>query len=379
MRKKTLITLVLAIGVLWLNLIVAGEITAINNGSDRESLKATSCKGIGVFANINTNCIQLIDPALNRVSPPYLKGYLGTYTGGLLDVALTHNGNIAIVSNYGDNSLFFIDISGGFDAAPTLLGTASVGFPAEDLAITPDDRFVLVTDGAANTRIAVINIATRTRVFTRNIAPRNAQSVAIAADGQTVVVGDYTNGGFHTLLLTSTGRLNYSESYSMPVFLPVNVAISPDGKTVIGVLANRSVSPIFRIDSPGHLTHVQNIALPARNGQTCVFSSNGQKAYYITTAPGYGTQVHELNVNGPGLVSATGVSIDVFPPRSDSSYFGVECIGLDPAGHYLYVTNSSDRGALATVEIIDLYLKIQVGYLQGTGMPSGIDFACKPL
>ena len=125
--------------------------------------------GFGVFANSNTNNIQFIDGS--NTTGPWLAGQLGSYGGGLFDVVITPDGKTAIVSNFGDSKIFFIDISGGFNAAPVLLTPKGVriGFFAEDMAITPDGKYVLVTDGGFSARVAVVDIAGRYLLKSNNL------------------------------------------------------------------------------------------------------------------------------------------------------------------------------------------------------------------
>jgi DNA-binding beta-propeller fold protein YncE len=159
-----------------------------------------------------------------------LAGELGSTHGSLLDVAITHDGKTAIVSNFGDSRVFFIDISGGFNAAPTILGSSRTKILAEDLAITPDDKYVLVTDGAFANNIAVIDIAARQLISPNNLGWRYAQAVAITPDGQTVLTADYWNGYVHAFTLRSDGIIIHKKSIRVVPFWPINVAISPDGK-----------------------------------------------------------------------------------------------------------------------------------------------------
>ncbi len=206
----------------------------------------STCTGFGVFANYNTNSIQFIDPVTKTLSPSYLKGYLGTYEGGLMDIAITSDGKTAIVSNFGDEKIFFMDISQGFDVEPTLLGYVFIHFPAEDLAITPDDKYVLVTDGDSSSSIAVIEIATMRYVLRKNLcACEEANAVAVAADGETVLASDFWGGWIHVLRLNEDGYLTFVKSYDLWPYWPTNVSISPDGKTVIVPLAFLSVTAVF--------------------------------------------------------------------------------------------------------------------------------------
>jgi DNA-binding beta-propeller fold protein YncE len=339
--------------------------------------------GFAVFANLETNSIQFIDPATMTVSDSYLKGMLGSYEGGLLDVAVTSDGKTAIVSNFGDWRIFAIDISGGFGVEPVLLGSQFVHFPPEDLAITPDDKYVMITDGEESPAIAVIEIASMRFVLLRYLPGdcecgyNAAESIAIAPDGQTVLVTDFWAGAVHTLLWNKeTEDLRYANTYWVLPFWPVNISISPDGKTVVVPMAYHSRTVAFTIEAPGVLAYHGTVNLPASEGQSAVFSKDGSKLYYHTNDPWQtGTQVHIYDVTAPGQLSFTGTSIQVKPFRGPDGFFGVDVMALDATGNYLLTTNSTDIEAYPFVSVLDLGTNTQVTKLRTNGIPVGIAFS----
>ncbi|MDQ1351171.1 MAG: hypothetical protein QG657_1473 [Acidobacteriota bacterium] len=330
---------------------------------------------IGVFANSNTNSIQLIDPVTQTVSASLLKGTLGSYGGGLFDVVITPNGKTAIVSNFGDSKIFFIDISGGFDATPTLLGQARIGFFAEDMAITPDGKYVLVTDGGFSSGIAVVDIAGMYQVNNQNFGNVYSNAVAIAPNGTTVVTADYFTGRInHFTFNPEDATLTFVNYARVLPTRPVNVAISPDGKTAIGVSASGHDHPVFAIHDGG-MEFKGYVTLAHKSGQSCVFNSDGTKAYLLSNSTYYRAMIEVMDVTGPGQVVASGVSIPARPKKGTSQLFGVDTIAIDPAGEYLYVSNPTLSGGVQRISIIDLTINQQVNYVQGNGIPCGIAFA----
>jgi DNA-binding beta-propeller fold protein YncE len=337
-----------------------------------------SCNSsFGVFLNADTGCIKYINPSSNQVFGPYLKGWLDP-GGMLMDVVITSDGNTAIATNFEGQKIFFIDISGGYSQEPTISGTAYIGLNGLDMDITPDNRYLYITGGLSSPNIAVVDMATRCLKFLKTLPTgKFAESISVTPNGQTVIATDYTGNAVHTFKVKINGQLKLINSYSVAPFQPVNSTVSPNGKTVIITLDKRSTSPIyFTIGAPGYLDFQERISLPARGGQGCVFSSDSTKAYFMTTAPGWGTQVHILNVDEDGRVTPSGTSIDVFPGRPIGAFYGVENIALEPSERYLYVTNSSIIGGLVTVEVLDLKTNTQVMSLMGTGIPTGIAFTC---
>lgn len=329
---------------------------------------------IGVFANTNTNSIQFINPATQAVSDSLLKGELGSYGGGLFDVAITSDGKTAIVSNFGDSKIFFIDISGGFDAQPTILGQTRIPFFAEDLAITPDNKYVLVTDGGFASRIAVVDIAGHYLVGNQNFVNVYSNAIAISPDGHTILTADYFAGKINLFTIDADGILTYVQSKNVLPARPVNVAISPDGKTAIGVSASGYYAPVFALGT-GTMEFKGMVSMPHKSGQSCVFSKDGTKAYYLSNSIFYRATIEVLDVTGPGMVASSGVSITARPKKGTSQLFGVDCIALDPSGNYLYVANPTVSGGVCRISVIDLTANAQVNYIEANGIPTGIDFA----
>ena len=104
----------------------------------------------GLVVYSNTNGVALIDPRNHTISPVLLNefdyttidpdtgepvgGKLGSEGGGRFDVAMTSNGLQALISNFGDSKVFFIDLSSG---TPVVAGMAKIDMFAEDIAIDP--------------------------------------------------------------------------------------------------------------------------------------------------------------------------------------------------------------------------------------------------
>ena len=337
---------------------------------------------IGVFANTNTNCIQFINPLGQTVSPPFLKGQLGTYGGGLFDVVIAPNGKTAIVSNFGDRKIFFIDISGGFNAVPTLIGDGYVTFFAEDMDIIPPktpntkSKYVLVTDGGLSSVVAVMDYTQGKLVRRLSLRGRGAQAVAVTPDGELALFADYARRAIHSYNIGDDGNLTFRETQLVAPVSPVNIAISPDGKTVIVPCVGYSLAPYFLIDSQHNLCYKGFIKMPTKNGQSCVFSADSETAYYLSNSQNKGTVVNVLKVL-PGKVTPFGNPIPVEPMRGTSQLFGVDTMAIDPNGENLYVTNPTVSGGIAAVSVINIKMTptpMQVDLWRTVGIPTGIAF-----
>ncbi len=389
----------------------------------------------GIVAYSNTTGIALIDPRRKTISPILLNGWdptidpetnspiggqLGSEGGGRFDVAITSDGSLALISNFGDSKIFFVDLSSG---APVVSGMAKIDFFAEDIAIDPTNEWALVSDGYIEPgRIAVIHIPTRTWVpagvdpvthkpFSYSLpdpviddedAPfylgyhRYATSVDIAADGRTVIVGDYFSMAIHILLFDpATGALSVQQSLTLwkygtdenaPFifgYRPVNVAISPDGRTVFSAVPYRS-SPylygqdpdpaafyegcniaVLEIDQPGHVVRHPDVIMPfeASGGQSIVFSPDGKKAFYETfngdkyhdfTGTWFrGQEIQVISVTGVGQAHYSR-TIPTPSWRGTNALFGVDTMAITPDGNFLYVTNPVMAGASPIIDVIDI-------------------------
>ncbi len=336
----------------------------------------------------NYDAIYMVQPETNAVHGPFLMNELSTYNedtdkplgGDLFDVAVTPDSKTAILSSFNKSLVHFVDISEPLE--PVYLSSLQMEFFAEDIAITPDGRYALVTDGGFSSYVVSIEISSRSLAYSLTLPQTGeddlgnpiygaAQAVTAARDG-TVIVADYFNQAIHTLLLEGDGILTYTGTHQYFVnpegtvsltkddgvvgMGPVNIAIAPDNQTVLvsdanvysdtsapGFLRQYTVG-VFKITAPGHLEFVDAITGFPHAMQTITFNKSGSKAVLL----GNGSYVDILDVEqkpdavyvmdilGPGVVEFTpGQSADL-AHRTDSQLFGVD--GLTVVGDKAYAT-----------------------------------------
>lgn len=346
---------------------------------------------LGIFTLHTDTSIKLFDAKKLLTYGPFLKGQLGTVGGELLDVVLDKKGKTALVSHFNDKKVFFISLAK--TTAPSVLGSVTLGFNAEDIALTPNGKYALVT-GNANSDIASLNVKTRALVQELTLPSGNyAGAVAVAKDNQTVVTGaPYGKAINYFLLDPKTGVLMYKGKRGAGEAYPFNVAISPDGKTVFALSHVVDASTcgfgyLYLITAPGVVTGAtQRVPAPSAEltgGHGAVFSKDGKKLYILGSlapdADGFRQHViYVFNVTAPGTIAYSGVSIKIHDFMSNSTqYYGVDTMALTPDGKYIYVSNHSPYGAENRLAVVDLKLNAHVYSLiacDDDKYPTGIAF-----
>ncbi|MBN1538466.1 MAG: hypothetical protein JW908_17150 [Anaerolineales bacterium] len=358
-----------------------------------------------------TGTLHMVNTASDIVYGPFLTGALGTST--LLDVAVTPNGKTALVSNFGNSVLAFVDISNPI--SPSLMTTVTMVYtyheetksvrqldgdiitdtmPAEDIAITQDGKYAIVTDGGLSSAAVVVDIAAQKVVTGSYLGANDAQAVAIAPNG-TVIFADYFGGALHSYLLDDTGNLTYMDTYTYMInedtseisptgvlttgwYLPwpINVNIAPNGETVIFCDAfpytNTSYTDpdyntplyqvgVYRIVAPGVLSFTQAIVgLTSGNYQSIAFSATGDKAYMFgnngENYPYTYNRISVFDITGPGEISLNTEIAAEIPRYASGAFFGVDSIAVINNKAYLgHETTSLVTDTLPTsVHVVDL-------------------------
>jgi len=349
-------------------------------------LTVTNSGGLADIDNDGYNdtlpgALYTIDSVTDAVYGPFLAGQLGDAGGGLFDISVTPDGNTAIISNFGNKTVFFVDVTN--PTIPYLLGAVNCSFFTEDTAITSDGKYALVTDGSFSNWIASIDIATRTLI--ENVTgAAGAQAVAVAPDG-TIVTVDSFDSKIQTLKIDASGHISNGSVYDIPYSVmagynvtesPVNVGIAPDGVTVLIIPYHSNATVVYRISSYATLTYVGKVeGLPAfwhvedpnnpysaywrGSRQSVAFSDDGKKAYVIGNGiidydaeEWYNNTISVLNINGPGSVSLSNAYAATLAQNSSSQLFGVDVLAV--AFNKLYVGNPTISGGTSYLNVVSL-------------------------
>ena len=155
---------------------------------------------------------------------PFLEGQLGLTGGQLLDVAITPDGQYALMSKYTDKAIYRVDISNPTN--PVVSGCVSNRMQSEDIVITPNGRYALVTDAGSSAKMGIIDLSSFSTSITYSITSGYAQAVAVTPDNQTVVLADYANSKIIYGVLCPTGLVAESTLSTGTNSSPCNLAIA---------------------------------------------------------------------------------------------------------------------------------------------------------
>jgi DNA-binding beta-propeller fold protein YncE len=318
----------------------------------------------GVVA-LSSGGIGIVYGKILTAFAPLLTNDLGSYGGGRFDVAITPDGKTTLVSNFGDGKVFFINTS--FPYFPVVKGSVDVGFFAEDIEITPNGRFALVTDGGFSPKIAVLNIQTQTIVETYvSSSSQSFQSVAVAKDGETVLCADYFGSKVQVLTINPLGHLKYVKNIDVSRGgRPVNIAISPDGHTAVAANVggyNGSewtpiLLPVLSIFQPGKVELSMWIK-PSTNligSQSIAFNKSGSQAY-VSCVENLGDLMKSVIMvldTEPGHATESGRPIEI-DRHGTSQLFGVDTLVVDYDTGYLYFSNPTLSGGLNYLQVVNV-------------------------
>ena len=298
------------------------------------------------------------------IAPAQLYGQLGSNYSGLFDAVVTRDGSTALVSNYNDATVYFVDISDPFHLA--VKGCVHLPFYAEDIALSGNSKWALVTDGGSSADIAVIDVERIALRSTLRVPCRSLNSVTFSPDDRTVLATDYFGPSVELLSFDPVrGALRHMQSISTlrSGFRPVNAAISPGGTTavVVGVALTYlgdtnyrgETGAVFQL-SGGQLIAQRKITINShfRIAQTVVFSPDGRLVYiygnlldpefFLLPTKG---EIVKIPLTAPGTLGPVAAANIVEIGCVASGFFGVETMALDNSGRYLYVSNKSTPGA----------------------------------
>ena len=192
---------------------------------------------------------------------PFLQDYF--INDEALDIAMLPGNRKALVSAFLNQQVHVVNLADPTN--PVVERSFDLPFPAEDIAISRNKKLALVTDGSGSSWVAFINLQKATANSIQLGEGKYAQAVAIARNN-VAMFADYFNGAIHygkinkarnglesvqTIALCDAGQYDNATDCMGPVGLPVNISISPDGKTALVAPSNGGVVFVLKITNKG--------------------------------------------------------------------------------------------------------------------------------
>ncbi len=224
--------------------------------------------GTGLVADTTTSSVVVFDPGTDTVTGvvpiPVNGGVIG-------DVEVSKDGNLGFVTNFA-NQVYVIDLK----ATPPRLATGtnpiSLSQNGEDLALTPDGKFLLSCGGGGNSTISVVDIAARAETGTFN-SPCNG--IQVCADNSVVTAADGI--GSHRLTIDGSGVITDTGESLAAGFMN-----SGCGRASLTGLTVDYVQGVTAYTIPG-LAQTDQEFLSAFLGQTVISNADGNRLFVRAT------------------------------------------------------------------------------------------------
>jgi cysteine-rich repeat protein len=247
----------------------------------------------------------------------------GITAGDALDCAVSNDGTRGYVSDFSGKIWVVDTATPSVQSSPITVSTAP-----EDIALTPDGRFLLSCDGSGPASpLSIVDLNTRREIGTFALGA-TCTAVDVCSDGS-VLVAEFGSGRVRRLRINDIGVVTDTHD-ALQITAPFNVACAPNAKSgvVIGVNELRS----FRLAG---LAPVDQRTLGANEGVTAVIDDAGSTVFARSNNAGI--------IQKFGFTQATG-ALSAAALRADSAanallYFGVDQIALHPFAPQLYVSD----------------------------------------
>ncbi len=325
----------------------------------------------------NTESIHTIDFGQSppAVYGPFLERQITPTDGaGVFDIVMLPGNKKALISTFGNSQVHLVDLKD--PTLPVLLGSLDIPFFAEDIDITKDGKTAIVADGGFQSRVAFIDLKTFTLTSVFNLGDdKYANGVAISPK-KIAIFPDYFQGKIHygkinkmrnglesvrTIALCDEGQTDNASLCEGVIGLPVNVTVSPDGRTALVAIANGDVLFAFEITGKGELipgdpfmvTGLPGGPIPVgddyrKGGNQSIAFQNNTTAYVISQRVGLPSpdtvvrngqleypdadgvqpnQLCKLNILGPGRVHVETQRYTLLNDGS-SQLFGVDTLAI---------------------------------------------------
>jgi DNA-binding beta-propeller fold protein YncE len=366
MRSRFLTAAVLVgglIGSAWIP--VYGQILIVGN-DEKNGVDQNLKPVIREPGHDTLSVIDISNPSAPRLTAtiPLVNSVVGPPTNLAIvpagDIALVANSLMPVVQGWGhrlepDDKVFVIDLKA---SPPKVIGTVTVGKQPSGMAISPNGDLALVANRADGT-ISVLSIHGSEVLVADTVRVGDpadqVSAVAITPDGKHALAAKAAANKV-ALLTIDGGKVTYGKRDLPTGIFPVNVAVSPDGKLALtadnggGGSSDGNIDTVGVIDltavPPRVIDHVtvgdspEGLAISPKGILAVSIQAEGSNQPKTVFYHHAGGSVAVLAIDGNKVTKTGSVTVGALP----------EGAAFSPDGSYLYVGNFID-GDLSILKV----------------------------
>jgi len=302
-------------------------------GASLALVASASAQNLGLIAENANDRVFVFDADSLAVL-----GSVNIATGTVGDVLIEPTRMLGFVTDF-QSRVWVIDLAANPPALAAGDNRINISNPGEDLALSPDGNYLVVTDGTSRVPVSVIGIDARAEVAVYNTG-QDVNSVEVAPDGS-VLIGSHGSRRIHRLLIAPDGSLVDTGETLLGV-QATNVAVGPFGAP--GVVVGRANGLLTLFDVGGMID--RGFRVMPGTGVSAVFNAEGDRLYVRTINAG-AVEAYDVNPLTGAVDDAPMLS---FPVANVSAFFGIEQMALHPEGEMLYV---SEPGGVAVYDALN--------------------------
>jgi WD40 repeat protein len=280
------------------------------------------------------------------------------------DVLITPDQTRGFVTTF-SNVLIVIDLTTSPPRLAAGPNPIPISNPGEDLAISPDGKFLVVSDGGVPAPISVVDIARQAEIHTLSVGS-DTNSIDVCSNGS-VLATSFNDRTVHRLKINRAGVLRDTGEVLSLDSAANNVFCAPGGTSGL-VIYGFPTAELTSFTIPG-LHRVDTRELPGGYGNTGLVNVTGNRVFARITDESANTGfIDSFDYNA--ITAALGATPRFSIPVSVApGYFGVDQLALHPNNAKLYVSErdsdavkvyDANTGALLTA-ITDAHIDQPVG------------------
>jgi len=250
------------------------------------------------------------------------------------DCSITADGTTGFVTDF-EFRVWVIDLAASPPALAAGINPIGISNNGEDTSITPDGKFLVVSDGSLNWPLSVVDIATRTQIGTFSFGGDH-NSVEVGSDGS-VIATKYNENLARRAVIDGTGNVT-NTLQSVPSPAPNNVAIAPDAQSGVVITRAENAARSFLVSG---MSPVDVRALGGVFGLCVAFNPAGDRLFTLSNS------VVESYTYDSGTGSIGAAPLFSVPITGNITYFGMDQLAVHPDGSKIYAS----QGDKVTVHV----------------------------